>query len=1581
MTLPPDFDLNSTSLGSTPILKPIEAPLLLGEILAGKNLVVVGGTGFLGKVWLSLLLDRFPDIGHIYLVVRPKGKLGVEKRFEEKILTSEVFHPLRKKYADDFASFISEKVTPIAGDVTQPYCGTTVALRDEIRGQVAAVINVAGVVDFAPPLDEALEVNAFGCQNLVALARDLGDAAVLHTSTCFTAGSRTGPIEELDPREIPFPRVNELDIADWDPDREISECLDVITQARHRAGDAFRQSRFLDEAKENLRRNDEPGVGKILEEELFKVKRRFVEKQLAELGVERAKHWGWPNTYTYTKSIGEQIVASSGLPFTIVRPAIVESTNEFPFPGWNEGINTSAPFIFLIREGGLQLPGGENNLDMIPCDMVCGGILLALGELIEGNARPVYQLGASDRNPCTMARFFELSGLHKRRLYRTTGKGGPIVSALQQRFETGLLSKEEYESYGPRKLAQGAKMLSGLFKKAGAGPLQGLLKPAATSLESFASQQEKIARVMDTFLPFTAELHYIFKTDAVYAAYERLGESERLLVPWGPENLDWREWFLEVHAPALERHVFPEMEKRFKKKELKAPRSHGSLTLLLDGMAERYGLKVALSRTEKDGLSRLSYEQLQRLSLAAARRLRDLGVEQGSRVLLMAKNHPAWPIAFFAIQYAGATAVPVDETMSLEGVLAIKLASRAQILITDEEGESRIGSSLGLPIFSLAKCLEAGELLAQAGARTEDVAALIYTSGTTGEPKGVMLTHGNLTALIASLAPVFPLTAGDSVLSVLPLHHTFELTCGLLLPLSRGARITYLDELSGERLSHGLKAARATALVGVPALWEMLERRISTQVAEKGPAAEKAFEIAVEMSRAIGNSTGIDLGRSLFGAVHQGLGGHLKYLVSGGASLNADTHALFQGLGLHLSEGYGLTEAAPVLSVAKGGPRSKPGHVGRPVPGVELRIENANEAGVGQVLARGANVMKGYSDNPQETARVIDSEGWLATGDLGRIDGRGHLTLVGRQKDVVVASNGENIYPDDLETHLGKLEFIEEYCFLGVPGARGGERLACVLVPEQGRDIGVEGARRAQDALQEACARLPMYQRPSVVFVRNEKFERTSTKKVKRNELRKYVEQISGEKKEAESSLQVSEGISRSVFNLLGSIAKRTPDSISSAMTLRGDLGFDSLMSLELLHGLELKLGRALDSEKLAKAVSVQELLNLLKEGETQAPSRTSTIEGETSDELPELPPAIRNAFKQVIGGGQANFYEKIMRTKVVGRTFIPHNQRTLVVANHASHLDMGLVKYALGTYGEGLMTLAAQDYFFEGNRYRKAFFNQLTNLVPMSRSGSLRGALRDAGALLDKGKTLLIFPEGTRGEGGGLRPFKASMGHLALHHSVDILPVWLEGTSQALPKGASFLKSRELEARIGPPLSIKELRKVTQGLSASESSRVVSRIAHLAMQALEKSQFLNLSDIDVEEIRRAEVPVTSGLQEVFDEIKVRFVPGVLNEPLCYYFSLGDERWTVRATASEIEVTKGKTGQKADCVLKTSPKTFERIVREAWVPGPKDFMSGEIKTNHVAHLLAMQKLFRLSVVSAELPGVLKLPENSREGEN
>ncbi|MCH2109398.1 MAG: AMP-binding protein, partial [Polyangiaceae bacterium] len=1253
------------------------------------------------------------------------------------------------------------------------------------------------------------------------------------------------------------------------------------------------------------------------------------------------------------------------LDFTIVRPAIVESTIEYPFPGWNEGINTSAPIMFLVRQGGLQVPGSDNNLDMIPCDMVCAGIILALSELLDGSQRPVYQAGSSDVNPCSMARFFELSGLHKRRHHTETGKGSPIVNKLQRHFEGGLLNKKEYESYGPKRLARGASSLSRLIRSSAKGPLAPL-KGASQGLDAFAKTQAKLGRIMDIFLPFICEFNYIFKTDAIYAAYGRLSEKERSLLPWYPEKINWREWFMEIHAPALERHVFPEMERRLEREKV-PPRAHQTLTHLLNDMVSRHDLRPALQLMERDGLSKWSYRELGRLSRQTAARLQAVGVERGDRVLLAGNNHPGWPISFFGILSAGATVVPFDPALEEEAVHSILEASRSKAAILDTRVQKQLSLGTALPVLDLETQAERDHSGAELEleAESDALAALIYTSGTTGTPKGVMLSHENFTSLISSLAPLFPLGTGDRLLSVLPLHHTFELSCGLLLPLSRGARIAYLDELNADRLKEGLAETRATALIGVPALWEMIERSIHCNIEEKGRWAPSAFRLAQAVSQMVGKSTGIDIGKGLFGQVHEGLGGHLRYLVSGGAALHPDTHRLFQSLGLHLAEGYGLTEAAPVLTVAQGGPQSRSGHVGHAVPGVELRIENPGEDGIGEVLAKGPNIMRGYSDNAEATNDVLQ-DGWLRTGDLGKLDRRGRLTLVGRQKDVVVTSNGENIYPDDIEERLGSLNGIEEYSILGVDDGRGGELLAAAVIPAlddaRPRDEKHQHVRRV---FKEACAGLPRLSQPSIVVVLDQKLPRTSTRKVKRPEVRRLVEHAGVARQDARRDQSPSQ-LEKLVVEQVALIARRSSTQVQLSSDLRAELGFDSLMGLELLVGLETRLGRALDGEKLAAAETVRELVDALKLTMASLPSRTTKIEGREEKKDLKIPAPLRDWTKSFLGAGQLDAYRRIFTTNVTGRASIPHNRNTLVVANHSSHLDMGLVKYALGDYGKDLITLAAQDYFFEGDRYRKAYFDQLTNLVPMPRSGSLRAALRRAGEVLDRGHTVLIFPEGSRGDDARLRPFKPAMGHIALHHQVDILPIWLEGTHRALPRGSKFPRNRHLGARIGQPISISRLSQLTANLNRSDASRVVARIAYLAVDALSKSEAFELEKVDIMAIVKEEAPVELGLAPLMDELRQRFQPDVVESPLSYYFSLGEERWTVRVTSAEVEVAKGKTVDNADCVLKTDAQTFEKIIRESWVPGPKDFMAGRIKTNNINHLMKMQKLFQLNIKSEEL---------------
>ena len=1017
-----------------------------------------------------------------------------------------------------------------------------------------------------------------------------------------------------------------------------------------------------------------------------------------------------------------------------------------------------------------------------------------------------------------------------------------------------------------------------------------------------------------------------------------------------------------MHVPGLERFVFPQIEERLRRPK-KAPERHDTLPALLDEMAERFDLAVALQRTEKDGLSRLSFSEWREHSAACAARLIEMGVRPGDRVLLAAQNHPAWPITFFGILKAGATVVPLDPNIDLAAAENLREASGARVFIADAQVKERLGSlSQHLRFCDLHEMAENGAIGFGVSVEPDDVAVLIYTSGTTGRPKGVQLTHKNLTSLIASLAPLFPLGRGDRVLSVLPLHHTFELTCGMLLPLSRGSRIVYLDELNADRLVNGLQVGKITALIGVPALWEMLERRIVARIAEHGAWASHVFEFAIELNRSLGKNLGVDTGKLLFGPVHQGLGGHLKFLVSGGAALPQSTHHLFAGLGLHLAEGYGLTEASPVLSVAQGGPKAKAGHVGRAIPGVELKIDSPNAEGVGEVWARGPNVMLGYAGDEEATSAVI-SGGWLHTGDLGKIDRKGQLTLVGRAKDVVVASSGENVYPDDVEARIGKLEHVQELTVLGVPDGRGGERLACVAIPETAEDVlRAKRHERARASLDAALQRLPNVQRPALILIFDAPLPRTSSRKVKRGDVRRLIERaLAATEAPASSRGALRDGAASLVRAAVGTIARRDPATIRPEMTLRGDFGFDSLMLLELLVALEAQVGHSLDAEKLAAVATVAEVEAVVREThDTRKLASTTSIEEEEEKPL-EIPPALREAAMHWMGRAQMGFYDTVLRTKVSGRAFIPHNRSTIVAANHASHLDMGLVKYALGSYGQDLVSLAAQDYFFEGNRFRKAYFENFTNLVPMTRSGSLRQALRQAGDLLEQGKTVLIFPEGTRSADGEIHEFKASLGHLALHHDKDILPVWLGGTHAALPKGATVPRQREVQARIGLPLIAADLKRLTRGMPMSEASRVVAKLAERAVSELSKGRMLDLTQLEPKDVIAAPTIVEDrSLAPVFSELKTRFLVGSVEKPVSFYFSLGDsERWSVRITQDSCEVIAGKVEGPADCVLKTSPAMFTRIVREKYTPSPAEFVAGAVKSNNIQLLFTFQKAFQL----------------------
>ncbi|MCK6506492.1 AMP-binding protein [Myxococcota bacterium] len=1551
----------------------VAAPLDVAARMDGARLLVMGGTGFLGKVYVCLLLHRFPDIAQIYLVVRPRLRADGSvrqtsaQRFQAEIKQSPVFDPLREQYPGAaFDAFLASKITPVPGDVSEDFGGLPQELRDRLRGTLSAFVNVAGVVDFTPPLDYALKANAFGMQNLVRLVQDLSTPErplpFLHTSTCYVAGGRTGQVDEVDPLSHPFPKADELDTAHWSPEREIAECVDIVENVHHRAKDAFRQSAFLDQAKKNLEERGEPCRGTALQTELEAVRKRYIKTQLVDQGMERAKYWGWHNTYTYTKSLGEQILRRSGLTHTIVRPAIIESAVAFPKVGWCEGINTSSPMIYMAIQGPVTYAAGRKNvIDFVPVDQVAVGMVLALAELLEGRHQVVYQLGTSDVNPLEILRVFELTGLWKRRHYKYEKGGNPLVNAVQARLEPQGIEAPAYHAWGPRKRAEVVRSVSSTLGRLAQGAVKPLVQQATKQLDGLARGLEVQAYVADQFVPFTATHDYRFACLHVRQAWARLSADEQQALPWRPQDIDWRHYLVEVHIPGIMRNVAPEIEKKLDKPK-KALQRHDDLNAMLDELAVRHDHATALCELTDDGLVRTSFRQLRGRALATAVRLSQAGVQPGDRVVLSGKNHPDWPIAWFGIIRAGAVAVPLDPGLDADKVAVILRSARPAAAIVDSAARQAFGAALdGLSTHDLHAVTDVGAVgdVPVVATRGADLASVLYTSGTTGDPKGVMLSHENFVSMLAALGRLFPLTEDDRVLSVLPLHHAFEFSCGLLLPLSLGARIVYLDRVDAERLTHGLQEGRITAMVGVPALWQLLERRIKSQVKERGRVFELAFDQGLELNKKLARGVGFDLGRLMFGTVHSRFGGSIRMLISGGAALPRETQELFVGLGLPMAEGYGLTEAAPVLTVAEPRYGAKGGNVGQAVPGVELRIWQPDAQGVGEVQARGPNVMQGYFENPQATEAALTRDGWLRTGDMGRLDHKGRLTLVGRAKEVVVTASGENIYLDDVEAALGPLAGVEEYVLVGLDDPRGGERLGLLARPAEHEGQSPTTAhQQARQAITDALARLPAVQRPAAVHLVDAPLPRTATRKIQRKEARVVLERLVAAA-EANRGTRPGEGLAAPVARAIAAVAGVSVEQVRAGTGLVEELGYDSLMWVELQSALE-GVGHGVpDALALQRCRTAADVVALVG-----APPATRE---EREEPAPiHIPAAVAAPIKEAMAAVQRTLNGELLGTRVLGRAWIPQNRNVIVVANHTSHLDMGLVKYALGAYGEGMVSLGAQDYFFEGNRWKVAYFENLTNVLPLDRTRGFRESLRQATQAVEEGHVVLIFPEGTRQTSGRLAEFKPLVGKLSLDTGTDILPVFIDGAYDAMPKGAMLPRKRGITVRIGPPLQVADLRRLTEGLRGAEAARRVTALARTAVERLGEGGVLDLSREEAATVVEAQarpLSVEEVTARAFHSLSGRFDPTRVERPVTWYFSLGELRYTVSVDAMACKVSDGRPSGSADCVVKCSADMLVKMVEKAYIPEPAEFIDGTIKTSDIPLLIEFSRVFGLSEVN------------------
>ncbi|MCP4449146.1 MAG: AMP-binding protein [Myxococcales bacterium] len=1452
-------------------------PLLdIAETLQGKNIMLIGSTGFVGKVAISMLLDRYPEIGKIVALVRPGMGNTAEDRFFKKVATSPAFDPVRDRYGEGFDAYLRDKVLPVGGDIGRPLCnfGEEDFEVFEKMGGVDAIINSAGLVSFTPSLESAIRINAKGARNCLDLARKL-DASLVHISTCYVAGRRDGDVWEDEEVVGYFPRHDELVDDDFDADAEIADCDRVIEQVRDLAKDRRHISMFRERAQKTLRsQRRDPDDKATLKLSVARERKLWVHEKLTEVGMKRADHWGWSNTYTYSKSLGEQVVLKDKtVRSCIVRPAIVESSVSFPKPGWCEGFNTTAPLVYAMLKGQRLVVTGKNtNLDIIPVDMVCTAVIMATAAIIRNEHKAVYQAGSSGVNPVSSERLCELSGLAVRGYYRDKADSGVDTwkNRMRSRREAHPVSRETFYRFGTpqvKKLVDRvSKEIDERVPKWGAPRLAAFAERTQEELRKISTMSDQIVDLMDLFEPFIHDHAIAFRSDNLTALWARMPERDKDRLMWTPTEIDWRHYWIDSHFPGLIEWVFPVLDDEFGVK----PRSvytYKDMLELFDAAVKLNRHRVALrflQTEEPDAPSVVyTYERMGELARQSSGNLRDWGVVPNERVAIMGEGRPEWSIGYFGILKAGATAVPMDSQLSLAEVANLLRASEARVFITSDkvcerlaeeeeldfaEGEERVAVETALGALSPESTKFAGyeDLLAEPEdsspvvlpARKGDrVASLIFTSGTTGQPKGVMLTHKNLTSMAAKLSSTFRLYKHDGLLSVLPMHHTFEFSAGLLMPLTHGSSITYLDELNADALSAGFKCGHITGMVGVPALWQLLHRNVRKRISERGPLVERAFDAIVDVNRAIREKTPleVDLGRLVFFPVHRELGGRIRLMISGGSALSPEVMKSFRGMGFRLFEGYGMTEASPVLAVQRPGDPAVAGSVGRALPGISVKVFEPNEDGIGELIGKGPNVMKGYYGNEDATDEVI-RDGWLHTGDLGRIDEAGNVFIVGRKKEMILGASGENVYPDELEELYGEIDFVKELSIVGLPSDGTGETVAALVVPDYEHDEALGRAEvrdLVREHMKEVSKKLPLYKRVKLWHLWDHDLPRTSTRKVKRRDivgelekLEKVASSASSARKAAEEASDGDAGDTRWVRDVVAQVSQRKPGDVRPDSRMES-LGFDSLMLTELAVALEAAGLRLPDPNVINELESVGDLETLaasqgLKVARDKAAKAIVAASEHAEDDDIKIPSPLANAGRAALGTGQGMLYSRYLDTKVRGKSFIPPFGGFIVAANHSSHLDMGLVKHTLGEHGDRLVALAAKDYFFE-EPVRKAYFENFTNLLPMERHGSLRESLRLAGEVLREGYILLIFPEGTRSTTGIMTDFKPSIGYLAMTAGCGILPMYLGGTHDAMPKGAYLPKRQEVVSNVGPFQSYEALSEMSKGLKRSESYRHIA--------------------------------------------------------------------------------------------------------------------------------------------------------------
>lgn len=557
-------------------------------------------------------------------------------------------------------------------------------------------------------------------------------------------------------------------------------------------------------------------------------------------------------------------------------------------------------------------------------------------------------------------------------------------------------------------------------------------------------------------------------------------------------------------------------------------REIGDLREMIDSCASLYGDKVAFMVKDKPGgvYQDISFNQLKRDIDALGTALIDAGLKD-KKIAVIGENRYEWVISYFATTNGTGVIVPIDRELpsgeinnllSRAGVSAIIFSGKYEKTIEDAvKNVSSMEYVIGMDAMeddddklSLMKFIQNGHRLLAEGNRDfldrsidpEAMAALLFTSGTTGMPKGVMLSHRNFVSNVMYMSQYVGFATKDIGLSILPMHHTYEMTCHIMTALYQGLAIAICEGL--KYIVKNMAESQATVMLGVPLVFEKMHKKVWKQAESSGKA--KKMRRAIKISKTFGGEN-IRVTKKLFGAVHNAMGGKMALFIAGGAAIDPEVIRDFNAMGMNMIQGYGMTENAPIIAVSRDR-YHKANSVGHPLPGTEVKIIDKDEDGIGEIICKGPSVMIGYYEDPQATEEVL-KDGWLHTGDFGYLDSEGMLYVTGRKKNLIVTKNGKNISPEEIEYYVQKSPYIEEVIVWGKHDEKSGDTIVCAdifpsyeHIKEMHKELSKDHLLGILDAeIENINENMPTYKRIKRFSIREEEFEKTTSQKIKRHSI------------------------------------------------------------------------------------------------------------------------------------------------------------------------------------------------------------------------------------------------------------------------------------------------------------------------------------------------------------------------------------------------------------------------------------------------------------------------------------------------